>query len=69
MWNFTQDFIFGLPDSGHPPAVSIFNTTVNRSSFFYDERFGIEGSVMAILVNLLDCCILFLIGRRLQKKR
>lgn len=44
-------------------------TVVNRSSFFYDERFGIEGSVMAILFNLLACCILFLVGRRLQKER
>lgn len=44
MWNFTQDFIFGLPDSGKPAAVSIFNTTVSSSSFFYDKDFGIEGS-------------------------
>ncbi len=68
LWNFTQDFIFGLPDSGKPAAVSIFNTTVKGSSFFYDQAFGIEGSAMALLVNLALCGVIFIIGRRLQEK-
>ena len=34
MWNFTQDLIFGLPDSGKPAAVSVFSSTVTGSSFF-----------------------------------
>ena len=67
MWNFTQDFIFGLPDSGKPAAVSIFNTTVSSSSFFYDKDFGIEGSMMAILVNAAVCIIVLLIGNYLKK--
>lgn len=69
MWNFTQDFIFGLPDSGKPAALSVFSTTVTGSSFFYDESFGIEGSWMAILVNLLACVLVFLIGRKVNKQR
>ena len=68
MWNFTQDFIFGLPDSGNPAVISIFHTTVSGSSFFYDEVFGIEGSCAAVIVNLIACCIIFLIGRKMQKK-
>ena len=28
MWNYMQDFVFGLPDSGRPAAVSFLNTTV-----------------------------------------
>lgn len=69
MWNFTQDFLFGLPDSGKPAAVSVMNTTVNGSSFFYSADFGIEGSFMAICVNLLACILIFLIGRKVSSKR
>ena len=68
MWNFTQDFIFGLPDSGKPAAVSLFSTTVNGSGFFYDATFGIEGSIMAILANLIACGLIVLIGRSLRKR-
>lgn len=69
LWNYTQDFIFGLPDSGNPAAVSIFNTTVNGSSFFYNRTFGIEGSAMAILVNLIGCGVIFLVGRHIRGRR
>lgn len=69
MWNFSQDFLFGLPDSGHPAVISIFQTTVKGSGFFYDEVFGIESSVIAVLVNLSVCVIIFLIGRHMQKKK
>ena len=68
MWNFTQDFIFGLPDSGKPAAVSLFNTTVNGSGFFYDETFGIEGSYMAILLNAAACVLVILIGRHIRRR-
>ena len=63
MWNFTQDFIFGLPDSGKSAAASIYNSQINGSSFFYDAAFGIEGSFMAISLNLLLCVVIVLIGR------
>ncbi len=68
-WNFTQDFIFGLPDSGKPAVISIFNMTVNGSGFFFDPTFGIEGSVMAILVNSAACVAVVLIGRRLRRQQ
>ena len=64
LWNFSQDFIFGLPDSGKPAAVSIFGTTVNGSSFFYDSTFGIEGGWMAICLNAAFCAVLIIIGRK-----
>ena len=69
MWNFTQDFIFGLPDSGKPAAASVFSSAVTGSSFFYDETFGIEGSPMAILVNLIACGLIILIGRKFFGKK
>ena len=64
MWNFTQDFIFGLPDSGKSAAASIYNSRINGSSFFYDASFGIEGSFMAITVNIMLCVVIILIGKK-----
>ena len=64
-----QDFLFGLPNSGKPAAVSFMSTTVNGSSFFYDEKFGIEGSWMSIMIHILACLFMILIGRYLQRKR
>lgn len=66
-WNFTQDFIFGLPDSGHPAAASIFSSTIKGSGFFYDEVFGIEGSFMAILSMMVVCILFVVIGRKFKK--
>jgi membrane protease YdiL (CAAX protease family) len=69
MWNFTQDFIFGLPDSGKPAAVSIFSSTVNGSGFFYDEVFGVEGSCMSILLNTICIVLMLVIGKKLAAKK
>ncbi|MBQ0087786.1 MAG: CPBP family intramembrane metalloprotease, partial [Prevotellaceae bacterium] len=44
LWNFSQDFIFGLPNSGNPSGMSILSSTANSSSFFYNTDFGVEGS-------------------------
>ena len=63
MWNFTQDFIFGLPDSGKSAVASIYNSQINGSSFFYDPDFGVEGSFMAITVHLLLCVVIVVAGR------
>lgn len=68
LWNYTQDFIFGLPDSGKPAAASIFSTEVNGSSFFYDKDFGIEGSWMAIIVNVVFCLVMVLIAKKMKAK-
>ena len=67
-WNYMQDFIFGLPDSGKPAAVSFMETTVNGSSFFYDKDFGIEGSWMSVTIHILACLFIFMIGRNMSKK-
>ena len=67
-WNYMQDFLFGLPDSGHPAAISFMNTIVHSSGFFYDKDFGIEGSCMATIMQLFGCLLVILIGRLCIKK-
>ncbi len=69
-WNFTQDFIFGLPNSGMPSACSIFVSAQNTENlFFFDEAFGVEGTGMAIIVDLVGVAVILLVGMLMNKKR
>lgn len=67
MWNFTQDFILGLPDSGNPSNMSVCTTEVIRGSAFYSEDFGIEGGVTSVAVNALFCIVFALLIVRRRK--
>ena len=52
-WNFTQNYAFGLPNSGLVSAESIFSleSANARSNLIYDPAFGVEGAVPAILAD------------------
>ena len=45
MWNFTQNFLLGLPNSGLPSFLSVFHIGAQNElgSLFYDSVVGIEG--------------------------
>lgn len=64
LWNVSQDFIFGLPNSGNPSGMSILSSTANGSSFFYDTEFGVEGSLWCILVHIAVTVILLILIKR-----
>ena len=51
-WNYTQNIIFGLPNSGIVAQCSIFKLEAAsaRNGFFYNVNFGVEGSVGATLL-------------------
>lgn len=51
-WNFTQNILLGLPNSGIRVPFSIFALQENsaRDSFFYNVGFGIEGSAISLIV-------------------
>ena len=55
MWNFTQNFIFGLPNSGLVSEASIFHLdAVNGiSNLIYSYEFGVEGALPAVFIDLL----------------
>lgn len=69
-WNFTQNFIFGLPNSGIPAVCSIFTLDAAnaRSSFAYDTGFGIEGTIVADIVLIVIDIIIFVWGHNKKKK-
>ena len=50
-WNFTQNILFGLKNSGAEALYSVYRQTgESKSGFFYDNAFGVEGSPSSILV-------------------
>lgn len=53
-WNFTQNLIFGLPNSGLVSRMSIFRLEAANANntLIYDNTFGVEGSLPATFINL-----------------
>ena len=53
MWNFTQNFLFGLPNSGLVSEMSVFHLGAANgvSNLIYDYGFGVEAAIPAVLVD------------------
>lgn len=69
-WNFTQNIVFGLPNSGIVVPFSIFklDASTATNSFAYNVGFGIEGTIVADVIFLLGCVTLFFWGRKFGKE-
>ena len=54
-WNFTQNLLFGLPNSGLVSEASVFglDAASARNSFVYNVDFGVEGAMPAVLADIL----------------
>lgn len=63
-WNFTQSILLGLPNSGLVFPLSVFKleaaTAVKTIS--YDPEYGIEGSVLALIINTILMAVLLYFG-------
>ncbi|MBQ9928776.1 MAG: CPBP family intramembrane metalloprotease [Lachnospiraceae bacterium] len=70
-WNFTQNILFGLPNSGMVFPYSVFKLDASTAtdSFAYNVGFGIEGTVMSTLILVLACVAMVLWGRKHGKKQ
>ncbi len=66
MWNYTQNIIFGLPNSGLVSTYSIFTLDAAnaRQSFAYGPSFGIEGTLLSTGLHILACLITWYFGRK-----
>ena len=64
-WNFTQNLIFGLPNSGIVSEYSIFalEAASARDGLFYNVNFGVEGSVGACALLAVIAVAIFVINR------
>ena len=65
-WNFTQNFLFGLPNSGVVSQSSFLHLEAARSSPFYDAVFGVESTITSIIVISLVALGVWLLGRKKQ---
>lgn len=67
-WNFTQNFIFGLPNSGVVSGNSIFKLEAAKDSLLYDATFGVESTITTTIVNLVAILIILYLAKAKSKK-
>jgi len=68
-WNFTQNFLFGLPNSGLVSEASIFtlDAATARDSLVYNVGFGVEGAFPAVMADLLLGVICLILAARKRR--
>jgi membrane protease YdiL (CAAX protease family) len=66
MWNFTQNFLFGLPNSGLVSEASVFHldAATGISNWVYSYEFGVEGGVPAVFMDFLLIAVIIILARR-----
>ena len=66
MWNYTQNLIFGLPNSGLVSETSIFHMDAANanSNWIYDFTFGVEGAVPAVLMEVVLIVAILYLGKK-----
>lgn len=66
MWNFTQNFLFGLPNSGLVSEASVFHldAATGISNLIYSYEFGVEGAVPAVFIDLLLIVVIMVLAKR-----
>ena len=65
-WNFTQNYLFGLPNSGLVSEASVFHldAAVANSSWVYDWGFGVEGGIPSIFIDTLLGVVIIILAVR-----
>ena len=66
MWNFTQNFLFGLPNSGLVSEVSVFHLDAANgvNNLIYNFDFGVEAAIPALVVDCLLGAICLILAKR-----
>ncbi len=69
-WNYMQNIILGLPNSGLVSEYSIFKLEAAsaRSSLVYNVDFGIESTLFACLLQIAVAAAVFYWGRKNKRK-
>jgi membrane protease YdiL (CAAX protease family) len=65
-WNFTQNFIFGLPNSGLVSEASIYKLDAASAtdSLVYSVAFGVEGAFPAIVADAVLAIVILVLASR-----
>ena len=66
MWNFTQNFLFGLPNSGLVSEASVLHLDAANgvSNLIYDYAFGVEGAIPSLLADLIIITVILLLAKK-----
>lgn len=66
MWNFNQNFLFGLPNSGLVSEFSVFHldAATGNPSLIYDYIFGVEGALPAIILDSTLGVVILLLAKK-----
>lgn len=67
MWNFTENFIFGLPNSGAASEISVLSLDAMKDSWAYDKTFGVEATITTLIIHITMGVIAILIYRHNKK--
>ena len=67
-WNYMQNFLLGLPNSGMEASYSLYKAVLFKSGFFYDEIFGLEGPIFCTILLSLATLTVYLVYRNKDKK-
>jgi uncharacterized protein len=57
-WNFIQDGIFGMPNSGIDQFPSWINPSVNGPVWLTGGAYGIEASALSLVLSIIGALIL-----------
>ena len=64
-WNFTQEFVFGLPNSGNSSGLAILRGSEETKSFFFDPVYGNEGCLFCTVMCII---LIFFLLLRFKKR-
>ncbi len=67
-WNYSQNILLGLPNSGVVAAGSLFTLQAAKESIWYSPAFGLEGGLAAVLVWPVFSTIMLVIALRRKKQ-
>ena len=68
-WNYTQNILLGLPNSGIVSEESFLHLEAAKGSLLYDATFGIEGSITAVIVTGLLAVGVYLYARKKKNRQ
>jgi len=68
-WNYTQEYLFGLPNSGISSPISLFVGKNPQSNFFFDPVYGNEGCLCATVVLTITIILLLIKGRYFSENK
>ena len=54
-WNFAQNILYGLPNSGLVSLYSVFKLDEASDGIFFDAAFGVEGGICSVALLVLAC--------------